>query len=69
MSAWDAATYDRARLGLEAEERFAPYLRTLPSPWNFDSVGDTEVDALLRSMPRPLSLHYVRLNISAGRSG
>ena len=24
------------------DERFAPYFRGMPSPWNFASVGDTE---------------------------
>jgi trans-aconitate 2-methyltransferase len=98
------------------DERFAPYLRTMPPATYFASVGDTEarlaragfevggvwlenrtvtppqprefvrsvglakqlerlppalhdqyVDAVLGSLPRPLVLEYVRLNISARR--
>jgi trans-aconitate 2-methyltransferase len=111
------AEVENALLGLEGDERFAPYLRTVPSTWYFASVGDTEtrleragfgsvrcwledapttpedprsflaasvvgvhlehlpedlhasfLDTLLESMPRPLTLHYVRLNISARRA-
>jgi trans-aconitate 2-methyltransferase len=112
----NVAEVEAALLGLEGDERFSPYLRTLPSPWYFASVADTEsrlaragfsevecwieeapttppdpraflsacvvnphlerlpetlrdefLDALLESMPRPLTLRYVRLNISARR--
>ena len=112
----NVAELESAILNLEGDERFAPYLRTLPSPWYFASVADTEarleragftgvrawvedvvvrppdprsyvpasglsvhlerlpaelrepfVDALLESMPRPIELRYVRLNISAKR--
>ncbi|HEX6116543.1 MAG TPA: methyltransferase domain-containing protein [Solirubrobacterales bacterium] len=112
----NVAELENALRGLEGDERFAPYLRTLPSPWYFASVTDTEarleragfgsvrcwleeapvtppdprefvvasglsihlghlpealhepfVSALLESMPRPLTLDYVRLNISARR--
>jgi trans-aconitate 2-methyltransferase len=111
------AEFEGALLGLEGDERFSPYLRTLQSPWNFASVAVTEsrleragfgevrcwledaptvpedpraflassvipvhleclpdelhdsfLDAILESVPRPLSLHYVRLNISARRN-
>jgi trans-aconitate 2-methyltransferase len=114
----NVAELENALLSLEGDERFAPYLRTVPPPWYFASVGDTEgrleragftavecwredtavtppeprdfvaasgmsvhlehlpaelrdpfLDALLASMPRPLTLHYVRLNISARRPG
>jgi trans-aconitate 2-methyltransferase len=112
----NVAELENALLGLEGDERFAPYLRTLPSPWYFASVADTRarleragfeavrvwtqdsvvkppeprefvaasgmsvhlerlpaelrepfLDVLLDSLPRPLELHYVRLNISARR--
>jgi trans-aconitate 2-methyltransferase len=112
----NVAELESALLNLEGDERFAPYLRTLPSPWYFASVADTEarleragfaavrawiedavvrppeprafvsasgmslhlarlppdrrepfLDTLLESLPRPLELHYVRLNISARR--
>jgi trans-aconitate 2-methyltransferase len=112
----NVAEVENALLNLEGDERFAPYLRTLPSPWYFASVGDTEarleragfdsvrcwienavvqppeprafvaasamnvhlerlpedlrepfLDSLLESLPQPLELHYVRLNISARR--
>lgn len=108
------AELENALRGIEGDERFAPYLRTVPSHWYFASVGDTEtrleragfgsvrcwvedapttpedpraflassvvgmhlehlpevlhepfLDTLLESMPRPLTLQYVRLNISA----
>ena len=108
------AEFQNALLGMEGDERFAPYLRTLPPTWNFASVADTEgrleragfgevrcwyedaptipedprgflassvvpvhlealpenlreafLDALLASVPSPLTLDYVRLNISA----
>jgi trans-aconitate 2-methyltransferase len=108
------AEFQNALLSMEGDERFAPYLRTLQSPWNFASVADTEtrleragfsevrcwltdapttpadpraflassvivphlehlpaklhdafLDTLLESLPRPLTLNYVRLNISA----
>ena len=114
--AGNIAETENAIVNLEGDERFAPYLRTLPSPWYFASVGDTEgrleragfesvrcwredapvqpedprafvsasvvgthlerlprdlhgafLDALLESLPRPLTLDYVRLNISARR--
>ncbi len=110
------AEFEGALLGLEGDERFSPYLRTLQSPWNFASVAVTEsrleragfgevrcwvedaptvpedpraflassvipvhleclpvelrdsfLDAILESIPRPLTLNYVRLNISARR--
>ena len=112
------AEVENALMNLEGDERFAPYLRTMQSPWFFASVADTEgrlaragfeagrcwiehadvtppspqewsflsscvvnehldrlpedlrepfVEALLESMPRPLTLQYVRLNISARR--
>jgi trans-aconitate 2-methyltransferase len=113
----NVAEVEAALLNLEGDERFAPYLRTLQSPWYFASVGDTEsrlarvgftevdcwisdapttppdpqaflsacvinphlerlpenlrdefVTSLLESMPRPLTLRYVRLNISARRA-
>jgi trans-aconitate 2-methyltransferase len=113
----NVAELEGALLGLEGDERFSPYLRTVPPPWYFASVGDTEsrleragfgsvrcwladapvtppdprafviasglsvhlehlpaelhdefVGALLESMPRPLTLNYVRLNISARRN-
>jgi trans-aconitate 2-methyltransferase len=112
----NVAELENALLNLEGDERFAPYLRTLPSPWYFASVGDTKarleragfdsvrcwienavvqppeprafvaasgmsvhlerlpkdlrepfLDSLLESLPQPLELHYVRLNISARR--
>jgi trans-aconitate 2-methyltransferase len=112
----NVAEIENAILGLEGDERFSPYLRTLQSPWYFASVADTEsrleragfgeircwlsdapttppdpraflassvvpvhldalpeklhdsfIDALLESVPRPLTLNYVRLNISARR--
>lgn len=112
----NVAEWERAVGALTGDERFAPYFRDMTSPWNFASVGDTEVrlkragfevgrvwlepkrvvpeepreflrvvglprhlaelpaelhdpfvDAVLGSMPRPLELHYVRLNISARR--
>jgi trans-aconitate 2-methyltransferase len=111
------AELQNALLSLEGDERFSPYLRTLPRTWNFASVADTEtrleragfeavrcwledapttpddpraflassvvpvhldhlpeglrdafLDALLESAPSPLTLNYVRLNISARRS-
>jgi trans-aconitate 2-methyltransferase len=34
-----------------------------------DELHETFLDALLESMPQPLELHYVRLNISARRPG
>jgi len=112
----NVAELENALLAMEGDERFAPYLRTVPPAWYFASVGDTEarlertgfgsvrcwleetpvtppeprdfvvasglsvhfehlpdelhapfVTALLDSMPRPLTLQYVRLNISARR--
>ena len=36
------AEFEGALLGLEGDERFSPYLRTLQSPWNFASVAVTE---------------------------
>jgi trans-aconitate 2-methyltransferase len=106
-----------ALLAMQGDERFSPYLRTVPPPWYFASVADTEsrleragfgsvrcwledapvtppeprefviasglsvhlehmpaelhdefVSALLGSMPWPLTLQYVRLNISARRN-
>ena len=114
----NVAEWIRAIDAANGDERFAPYLRTMPPASNFASVGDTEsrlrragfepikvwlynrtfqppqprdfvrsvglnkqlarlpaelhdayVDAVLGSMPRPLVLHYVRLNISARRPG
>ncbi len=41
-----------------------PHLDRLP-----DDLHEPFLDALLESMPRPLTLRYVRLNISARRSG
>jgi trans-aconitate 2-methyltransferase len=110
------AELQNALLSLEGDERFSPYLRTLPRTWNFASVAATEtrleragfeavrcwledapttpddpraflassvvpvhldhlpeglrdvfLDALLESAPSPLTLNYVRLNISARR--
>lgn len=112
----NVAELEAALLSLAGDERFAPYLRAVRSPWNFAGVGDTEtrleragfgqvrvwlepvevtppdprgylrasalgahlahlptelhdpfVDALMASMLRPLTLHYMRLNISARR--
>lgn len=116
----NVAEVENALLALQGDERFAPYLRTMTSPWYFASVGDTEsrleragfesvrcwietrdvrpaeprrwsfltscvvnehlerlpaelhdpfVAALLESMPSPLTLRYVRLNISARKVG
>jgi trans-aconitate 2-methyltransferase len=116
----NVAEVENALLGLQGDERFAPYLRTMPEPWYFASVGDTEarlrragfesvrcwiqrkdvqpadpeawpflsscvvnehldrlpdalrepfLEALVDSMPRPLTLRYVRLNISARKPG
>jgi len=110
--------WTRAVQAIAGAERFAPYFRGMGDPWNFASVGDTEmrlaragfevervwlekrtyeppdpreyvrtvglsrhldalppelhdefVDAVLGSMLRPLRLEYVRLNISARRTG
>ena len=112
----NVAEWTRAIEAAEGDERFAAYVRGMPSAYNFASVGDTEsrleragfdvgrvwlqekvvqpseprefvrtmglakhldrlppelhdsyVDAILGSMPRPLELRYVRLNISALR--
>lgn len=112
----NVAEWIRAIDAASGDERFAPYLRTMPPSTNFASVGDTEsrlrragfdvgrvwlepkrvqpsepreylrsvglakqldrlppelhdayADTVLGSMPRPLVLHYVRLNISARR--
>jgi trans-aconitate 2-methyltransferase len=112
----NVAEWEAAILALEGDERFAPYLRGMPQPWYFASLGDTEarlnragfeiarlwietfdeqppeplafmrasglnahlerlpeelrdefVGALADSLPRPLTLHYVRLNVSARR--
>jgi trans-aconitate 2-methyltransferase len=112
----NVAEWTRAIEAAEGDERFAAYVRGMPSAYNFASVGDTEtrlqragfdvgrvwleekivqpseprafvrsmglakhldrlppelhdsyVDAILGSMPRPLELRYVRLNISARR--
>jgi trans-aconitate 2-methyltransferase len=112
----NVAEYKRAIEAAEGDERFAPYLRTMPDTHNFASVADTRdrlarsgfdvgrvwleekivqppeprefiravglsqhlvrlpeglhdelVDNVLGSMPRPLVLRYVRLNISAVR--
>jgi trans-aconitate 2-methyltransferase len=38
----NVAELESALLNLEGDERFAPYLRTLPSAWYFASVADTE---------------------------
>lgn len=116
----NVAEVENALLGLQGDERFAPYLRTMPEPWYFASVADTEarlaragfesvrcwiqrkdvqppdpdawpflsscvvnehldrlpddlreafLEALVDSMPRPLTLRYVRLNISARKPG
>jgi trans-aconitate 2-methyltransferase len=111
------AEFMNALLAMEGDERFSPYLRTLPRIWNFASVADTEtrleragfgavrcwltdapttpddprgflassvvpkhldalpaelhdefIETLLDSIPRPLNLNYVRLNISARRT-
>ena len=112
----NVAEWERAIDALSGDERFGAYLRGMPTPFHFASVGDTElrleraglavdrvwlerrevvppdprdylrgvglvhhlhrlpaelhepfVDAVLGSMPRPLRLDYVRLNISAAR--
>ena len=112
----NVAAWQDAIEASHGDERFAPYLRSMPPSNYFASVGDTEtrlaeagfqvnrvwleekqvhpeeprefvrsvglakelarlpaelhdeyVDAILGSMPRPLRLDYVRLNISAVR--
>jgi trans-aconitate 2-methyltransferase len=114
----NAAEIQRVVDSLSGDERFSAYLRNEQQPWNFASVGDTELrlqragfesvrvwlepspvtprdpraflttvilpwhferlpedlhgpflDAILGSIPRPLVVDYVRLNISARRPG
>jgi trans-aconitate 2-methyltransferase len=112
----NAAEISRVIDALAGDERFSPYLRPEQQPWNFASVGNTElrlqragfesvrvwlqpwpvtprdpraflatvilpwhferlpedlhdpfIDAILGTVPRPLVVDYVRLNISARR--
>src|SRR5262245_6136403 len=114
----NAAEIQRVVESLAGDERFSPYLRPEQQPWNFASVGDTELrlqragfddvrvwlqnwpvtprdpraflatvvlpwhfkrlpedlhgpflDAILGTVPRPLTVEYVRLNMSARRPG
>ena len=112
------AEIQRVLDSLSGDERFSSYLRPEQQPWNYASVGDTELrlkragfedvrvwlqnwpvtprdprtflatvilpwhlerlpeelheeflDAILGTVPRPLEVNYVRLNISARRPG
>jgi trans-aconitate 2-methyltransferase len=114
----NVAELEAAVMALEGDERFAPYLRGMATPWYFPSLGDTDarlrragfeivrlwltearvqpseprefarasgmnahlerlppelgeefMDALMDSLPRPLTLDYVRLNLSVRRPG
>jgi trans-aconitate 2-methyltransferase len=114
----NAAEIQRVVESLAGDERFSAYLRPEQQPWNFASVGDTELrlqragfesvrvwlepspvtprdpraflatvilpwhferlpenlqgpflDAILGTIPRPLTVEYVRLNMSARRPG
>ena len=47
------------------------FLRTVILPWHFErlprELHEQFVDAVIGTVPRPLTLNYVRLNISARR--
>jgi trans-aconitate 2-methyltransferase len=112
----NVAELEAAVMALEGDERFAPYLRGMSTPWYFASLSDTDarlrragfeigrlwltearaqpseprqfarasgmnahlerlppelheefMDALIGSLPQPVTFDYVRLNISARR--